>query len=227
MIGNIELLELDLSRNLGHENRINKLKAAVERASSLTSRLLAFSRQQPLLPRALNISILFDDINDLLLRTVDESITLAVSVAPDIWWIKVEVDYNTDAWFARPTREIIHSIARSAEDSYMYVFTRNLRDPTQRSPHAMELRYVFNTLPSDAPPADLEIAQLLNDYWTQFAKNGTPNGDGLPQWPAYDLESQVHQVLGVRVGQDSMLRKQELDELDRYFSDRYNSAINK
>ncbi|MDP6535393.1 MAG: ATP-binding protein [Gammaproteobacteria bacterium] len=90
MIGNIELLELDLSRNLGHENRINKLKAAVERASSLTSRLLAFSRQQPLLPRALNISILFDDINDLLLRTVDESITLAVSVAPDIWWIKVD-----------------------------------------------------------------------------------------------------------------------------------------
>jgi para-nitrobenzyl esterase len=136
----------------------------------------------------------------------------------------VEVDYNTDAWFARPTREIIHAIARSAEDSYMYVFTRNLRDPMQRAPHAMELRYVFNTLPGDAPQADVEIAQLLNDYWTQFAKSGTPNGDGLPRWPAYDLETQVHQVLGVQVGQDSMLRKQELDELDRYFSDRYNSA---
>jgi para-nitrobenzyl esterase len=136
----------------------------------------------------------------------------------------VEVDYNTDAWFARPTREIIHAIARSAEDSYMYVFTRNLRDPMQRAPHAMELRYVFNTLPSDAPQADVEIAQLLNDYWTQFAKSGTPNGDGLPRWPAYDLETQVHQVLGVQVGQDSMLRRQELDELDRYFSDRYNSV---
>ena len=134
---------------------------------------------------------------------------------------RVEVDYNTDSWFARPTREIIHAIARSAEDSYMYVFTRNLRDPAQRSPHAMELRYVFNTLPDDAPQADLEIAQLLNDYWTQFAKTGTPNGEDLPQWPSYDLETQVHQVLGVQVGQDSMLRKQELDELDRYFSDRY------
>jgi para-nitrobenzyl esterase len=136
----------------------------------------------------------------------------------------VEVDYNTDSWFARPTREIIHSVARSSEDSYMYVFTRNIRDPSQRSPHAMELRYVFNNLPDDASNTDQEIAQLMNDYWVQFAKTGTPNGNDLPQWPSYDIETQVHQVLGVEVKQDSMLRKTELDELDRYFNDRYSSA---
>lgn len=136
----------------------------------------------------------------------------------------VEVDFNTDSWFARPTRQIIHSVARSAEDSYMYVFTRNIRDPSLRAPHAMELRYVFNTLPDDASQTDQGIAQLLNDYWVQFAATGSPNGSDLPAWPAYNLETQQHQVLGVEVKQGSMLRKQELDELDRYFSDRYASA---
>ena len=135
-----------------------------------------------------------------------------------------EVDYNTDLWFARPTREIIRAIARSSQDSYMYVFTRNIRDPAQRSPHAMELRYVFNTLPDDAGAVDQDIAQLMNDYWVQFAKTGTPNGEGLPVWPAYDLETQQHQVLGAEIKQGSMLRKNELDELDRYFRDRYSSA---
>ena len=135
-----------------------------------------------------------------------------------------EVDFNTDSWFARPTREIIQAIARSSEDSYMYVFTRNLRDPSLRSPHAMELRYVFNNLPATASETDQDIAQLLNDYWVQFARAGTPNGNGLPAWPVYDLETQQHQILGVEVGQGSMLRKQELDELDRYFSDRFSSA---
>ena len=137
---------------------------------------------------------------------------------------RIEVDYNTDSWFARPTREILNAVARSEEDSYMYLFTRNLSDPEERSPHAMELMYVFNTLPSGASSEDWEIAKLMNNYWVEFSKSGTPNRSELPQWPVYDIERETHQILDVEVRQGVQFRTQELNELDRYFDERYKSV---
>lgn len=136
----------------------------------------------------------------------------------------VEVDFNTDSWFARPTRQIIQSATRSGQDSFMYLFTRNARDASSRAPHAAELQYVFNNLGPRAADEDKEIAQLMNDYWVQFATTGSPNGNGLPQWPVYDLEEQQHKIIGVDVGEGSKFRLTELDELDRYFDERYASA---
>lgn len=136
----------------------------------------------------------------------------------------VEVDYNTDMWFARPTRELVQAMAKTAAGSYMYLFTRNIRDPSQRSPHAMELRYVFSNLPDGADAVDQDIARLMNDYWVQFATTGNPNRDGLPAWPSYDMKTAQHQEIGAEVKQGAFLRKKQLDELDRYFKDRHASA---
>jgi para-nitrobenzyl esterase len=135
-----------------------------------------------------------------------------------------EVDYNTDLWFARPNREILNANAGAAADTFMYVFTRNLRDPSQRAPHAMELRYVFQTLPDDASETDVRLSDLVSDYWVQFATSGNPNRSGLPAWPAYDAGDQPHQILGAEVGQGAGFRRAELDAMDRYFSATYESA---
>ena len=128
-----------------------------------------------------------------------------------------EVDYSTDSLFARPNRQILTAMAKTPAETFMYLFTRNLTDPSLRSPHAMELRYVFQTLPGEATETDHSISQLISDYWVQFATTGNPNGDNLPQWPAYDADTQQHQIIGAEVGQGSGFRRQELDELDRYF----------
>lgn len=54
--------------------------------------------------------------------------------------------------------------------------------------HGSELPYVFDNLGAEHWPwreADRRLAATMADYWTNFAKTGDPNGDGLPRWPSY------------------------------------------
>jgi signal transduction histidine kinase len=63
-----------------------------QRAASLTSRLLAFSRRQPLSPKPLDLNLLMRDLSELLHRTLGETIELEVVGSPRLW--TAEVDQN-------------------------------------------------------------------------------------------------------------------------------------
>lgn len=62
------------------------------RAASLTARLLAFSRRQPLEPKPLEPNALVRDMTELLHRTLGEQIELEGVLAPRLWMI--EADQN-------------------------------------------------------------------------------------------------------------------------------------
>ena len=58
---------------------------AARRGSELTSRLLAFSRRQPLRPVPTYLSDLVGSVSDMLKRTLGETIQFAIRAEPDLW----------------------------------------------------------------------------------------------------------------------------------------------
>ena len=69
----------------------NALKGA-ERAASLTQRLLAFSRRQPLAPQPLDLDRLIQGMSELLKRTLGETVLLETVTTPGLW--RIEADPN-------------------------------------------------------------------------------------------------------------------------------------
>ncbi|MBU3077397.1 response regulator [Sphingomonas sp. XMGL2] len=69
----------------------NAMKGA-ERAASLTQRLLAFSRRQPLAPKPIDPDRLVGGMSDMLQRSLGELIRLEIVTSPGLW--RVEADPN-------------------------------------------------------------------------------------------------------------------------------------
>lgn len=65
--------------------------------------------------------------------------------------------------------------------------------------HFSEVIYVFNNLRMrDRPWTDVDrkVADTMATYWTNFAKTGNPNGEGLTQWPVYNPKDEFWLNIG-------------------------------
>jgi len=64
--------------------------------------------------------------------------------------------------------------------------------------HGAEVQYVFDHLDWETRPwttQDRQLAFQLADTWVNFAKLGSPDGTGLPDWEAFDgSNASIHQI---------------------------------
>lgn len=96
IIGNLETLQRVARNPQPDPARIARLAdnamRGAERAAALTQRLLAFSRQQPLQPKVLDVSKLVAGMSDLLRRSLGEQISIETVLAGGLW--RVHADPN-------------------------------------------------------------------------------------------------------------------------------------
>lgn len=71
-------------------HNIKNIKSSADRAADLVSNLLAFSRQQQLQPKVLQLQEVITDISSILNRTLGERIELKIHSARDLWLVKAD-----------------------------------------------------------------------------------------------------------------------------------------
>jgi PAS domain S-box-containing protein len=114
--------------NLSEERRRKYLAAitdTADRAATLTSHLLAFSRRQPLRPEVLDLNPRLDAFAEVLDRTLGSIIEVKLDLAPGLWRIEADPTHLETALL----NAAINARDAMPEGGVLTLGTRNVRDP--------------------------------------------------------------------------------------------------
>ncbi len=109
--------------------------------------------------------------------------------------LRVAEDFAGDRFLVYSTWAWLEAQVKSGNTAYRYLFAQ----PSPGDPfhpvsagafHSDEIEYVFGNLDSRKgaafKPEDYKLSDLIQTFWTNFAKTGDPNGAGAPHWATYD-----------------------------------------
>jgi para-nitrobenzyl esterase len=95
---------------------------------------------------------------------------------------------------AQATRKT--SLGAAPAYSYIYSWRTPILDKRPGTFHASEIAFAFDNAEicdhySTGDPAAIVLSKQMSGAWANFARTGNPNHGGLPNWPAYTVESRA------------------------------------
>jgi para-nitrobenzyl esterase len=142
-------------------------------------------------------------------------------------------DMFRDATFAWPTWTWARLQSKTGKGKvFVYYFSHRPNYPNAPvykdwgAAHAGEIAYVFDNFPAAMPAtaSDRTVSDEISSYWVNFAKKGDPNGEGLPNWPAFTNTSAQVMNLDDPSKAIDVPNLQKLEVLDSYFAWRRSQA---
>ncbi|NWV00632.1 SASB hydrolase, partial [Upupa epops] len=113
-----------------------------------------------------------------------------------------------DSTFVLPSVEVARYHRDAGYPVYFYQFQHRPSSADGvipefvRADHGDEIAFVFGkpflagdvSMLRSATEEETKLSRTIMRYWTNFARNGNPNGEGLASWPQYDLDEKYLEI---------------------------------
>ena len=157
---------------------LSTIHKSATRATTLTSRLMAFGRKQVLEPRVINFNTTLMSIGELLQRSVGENVKLKIKPGPGLWNVKAD---------PIQMEQVLLNLVINAKDALVdtgqvTINTENLTLNNSSSRSNLDLdpgEYVLISVIDNGPGIDDEIKQYIFEPFFTTKEMGQGTGLGL------------------------------------------------
>jgi PAS domain S-box-containing protein len=206
IVGSLDLLQtrLNQGRTDNVARYINAAMTSANRAAALTHRLLAFARRQPLIPKSVDVNQLVVSLEDLLRRTIGETIDLRIVAADDLWSTLCDPNQLESA---------LLNLAINARDAMpdggrLTIATSNARldSVTADTPALAPGDYVCVAVTDTGVGMSAEVAARAFDPFFTTKPIGQGTGLGLSMIYGFARQSNGHVTIDSKIGQGTTVR---------------------
>ena len=206
VFGSLELLGRRLAGGDAHTKRyLSAATDAARRASLLTQRLLAFSRQQPLQPEAIDANKLVAGMSDLLRHSIGSDVRLETVLAGGLW--RTHADPNQ-------LENIVLNLAVNARDAMpdggrLTIETQNAHLDDRyaiSNPGTLAGHYVLIAVTDTGTGMSADVIEKAFDPFFTTKAVGKGTGLGLSQVYGFVKQSGGHVKIYSEVGQGTTIK---------------------